>query len=107
MTFTHGDPAIDHDFMGIMNDAVNDGFGYRRIWFGADPFIPALWFKLGAEDNWAFDGSGFNDLQQFSGLVAAQRAQQKFIQDQEIDFLITFDDLLIGTFTVSDRKFVE
>ena len=71
MTFTHGDLALDHDFMGIMNNAVNDGFGYRRIRFGADPFIPALWFKLCAKNNRTFDCSCFNDFKQFSGLVTA------------------------------------
>ena len=71
MTFTHGDLALDQDFMGIMNDAVNDSFRYRRIRFGTDPFIPALGFKLGAEDNRPFDCSYFNDFKQFSGLVTA------------------------------------
>ena len=69
--FPHRNFATNPDVIGIVNDAIHDGFRYRAviIRIGIDAFIPAFHLVLCAEDNGTFLTAGFDNLKQIIGFL--------------------------------------
>lgn len=74
MTFPHRYTTVNHHFVRIMNNTVNDCFADGSITFISNAAVPSFGFKLCAKDYRPFCAAGFNDFQKFSGLIAGYRA---------------------------------
>ena len=94
MTLSHGDLAVDHDVIGVVDDPVNYRFGDGTavIRFGIDAVIPALGVVLCAEYH-RTRHTGFDDLQQINALTWREFADKPLVKDKQIDLFVCLDDL--------------
>ena len=68
--------------MRVVDDAIEDGVGQRRI---ADDLVPAVDRHLAGDDQRAGVVAILDDLQQIALLFGEQRFRPPVIEDQQID----------------------
>jgi hypothetical protein len=74
--------ASELDPVGIVNDAVEDGIGKRRI---ADDLMPAVDGHLTGDNERAGVVAILEDFEQVAGLVGRERLRAPIIEDEEFD----------------------
>ena len=99
MTLSHGNLAVDHHIISVVDNTVDNCIGDRAVilGIGIDTVIPALGVILRAENHGLFY-SRFDDLQQVKSIIYRQLADNQLIKYQQIDLFVCLDDL--SKFTV-------
>ena len=69
--------------------------------------MPAVRFKLGAEDNGTSLCPWLNDLKQVVRLLIRHRSEQEFIYDQQVGFLVQADHFQVSALSPRDSQPVQ
>ena len=87
--------------MGVVNDAIEDGIGQRRI---ADDLVPTVDRHLAGDH----DGTGvisvLDDLQQIAALLGVQRLGAPIVEHQQIDAGERVQMFCVSSVTAGERE---
>ncbi len=101
------DTAPDEDFISVWTDSINHGIGKRLIFRRADALVPAVRFKLSAENDGTPLRPGLDDFKQVVGLPVAHRREEEFVNNQEVHFLVRLDQFQVRPLATRDGKRVQ
>ena len=101
------DTPLDQYLIRIGTDPANNGVTEGLILWLPDPFMPAVRFKLGAEDNESALCQWLKDLRQVVRLLIYHRREKEFINDQQVSFLVRADHFQVSALSPRDSQPVQ
>src|ERR1700681_710883 len=93
--------AGEFDPVGVMDDAIEDGVGKRRV---ADDLVPALDWKLAGDDDRAGVIAILDNFQEIAALLGIELLRSPVVEDEKIDACKRAQELGVAAIATGERE---